>query len=220
MKKPFLFLCRPSFQWTCFLLIFLVISCKSKSPACFIDAADIQKGAVKKQIILKDDKYRITSIYDADWDSLKGGVYIFYPTEFLKSYTFYQFGKPVYTESYDESGNQLQTKGSPMVDRIITELSEDSASIQVFFFSLLKTYQQLDIKINDSPPMHFTLEKDTIFTDLKSVSFTINTSGMTHINMYSQIKYVEDCKRVEHVLSDSLFLVKNPHLEPAPAGSK
>ena len=41
---------------------------------------------------------------------------------------------------------------------------------------------------------------------------------MDRINMYSRIIYTDDCTKVEHILSDSLFLVKDPHsgLIPAP----
>ena len=204
-------------KWAIFLLIVAFLSCKQKQKACFIDATDIKKGLVKDQIIIKDTNHLITAIYDDEWDSVKGGAYIFYPNEQLKSYTFYQSGKPVYSENYDQAGYLINTAGSPMVCRIINDLGDDSANVQVYFFGLFKDYQSLSIKINDSSAVNYTLQTDTDYANIKSVSFGINTGNLTKINMYSQVKYTDECSKAEHTLSDSIFLIKNPNLEPAPA---
>ena len=64
-----------------------------------------------------------------------------------------------------------------MVDRIINDMGQDSAYVQVYFFKPMKTYQELNIKINNSAPVNYKLENDTIFSNLKSVTFGINTTG-------------------------------------------
>ena len=201
-------------------LIFCLFACKNKGTACFVDATDILKGAGKKLIVVKDTGYRITALYDEGWDSLKGGAYLFYPNEFLKSYTFYQNRVPVYSENYDEGGYLIQTKGSPMVGRIINEMGDDSAYVQVYFFKLMKSYQPLSIKINKMPAVNYTLEKDSSYTNIHSVTFGFTTTGLTRINMYSQIKYLDDCTKIEHVLSDSIFLDRDPHNGLIPALAK
>ena len=207
-------------KWAFLLLIISFISCKPKLKPCFLDATDILKGATKKLITVYSEKHTVTALYDSDWDSLKGGAYLFFPDEHLKSYTFYQSGKPVYNETYDDSGYLLQTQGSPMVDRVITELNEDSASVQVYFFSVVKSYQELNIKINDLVAVNYPLSKDTNYANMKTVSFGITTTDLKKINMYSQVKYLDECNQIEHVLSDSLFLVKNPNIGPAPPVAK
>ena len=105
-----------------------------------------------------------------------------------------------------------------MVNRVINEMNLDTAYVQVFFYSMMKTYQDLSIQINKNPPVKYKLENDTLFANMKSVTFGINISEMDRINMYTRIIYTDDCTKVEHILSDSLFLVKDPHsgLIPAP----
>jgi hypothetical protein len=207
-------------KWVTLLLIIFLSACKNRKPICLIDATDLLKGSPGKLISVKDSNYKIIALYDHGWDSLKGGAYLFYPNEFLKSYTFYQNRVAVYNETYDEHGYLIHTMGSPMVDRVINELGEDSAYVQVYFYKPMKSYQQLNIKINNGTAIYYTLGTDTIYSNMQSVTFGINTSDLTHINMYSQIKYLDDCTKVEHVLSDSLFLIKDPHNGLIPANSK
>jgi hypothetical protein len=207
-------------RWAFLLLIILVIACNAKRTACLIDASDIMKGSKRKLISVKDSGYKITALYDEGWDSLKGGAYLFYPNQFLKSYTFYQNRVPVYSENYDEHGYLIQTSGSPMVARIINELGQDSAYVQVYFYKPMKSYQQLNIKINNGMAVNYNLETDTNYSNMQSVTFGINTSDLTRISMYSQIKYLDDCTKIEHVLSDSLFMTKDPRNGLTPASAK
>jgi len=207
-------------KWAVALLLLANFACKSKGPACIVNANDIIKGSPKKLITVYSSTHLISALYDEGWDSLKGGAYLFYPDEHLKSFTFYQSGNPVYTESYDDAGYLLNSKGSPMVDRIITELSEDTMNVQVYFYKSMKTYQQLSLQINNTTSRQFDLTKDTTYANMNSASFNISTSDLTHIHMYSQVKYMDDCNKVEHILNDSIFLLKDPHIGPAPAGSK
>jgi len=207
-------------KWSALSLIIFLSACKSKSPACFIDATDILKGGQNKLIIVRDSGYKVAALYDEGWDSLKGGAYLFYPTELLKSYTFYQNRQAVYNETYDEHGYLVHSQGSPMVNRVINEINLDTAYVEVFFYNSMKTYQDLVVQINQNPPVHYTLENDTLFANMKSVTFGINISEMDKINMYSRIVYTDNCTKIEHVLSDSLFLIKDPHDGLIPASSK
>ena len=45
----------------------------------------------------------------------------------------------------------LHTQGSPMVNRVINEMNLDTAYVQVFFYGMMKTYQDLSIQINKNP---------------------------------------------------------------------
>jgi hypothetical protein len=205
-------------KWFALVLIFFIFACKSRGPVCLIDLTDILKNVTGKLITVKDSSHKITALYDEGWDSLKGGAYLFYPNEFLKSYTFYQNRIPVYMESYDEHGYLIGTKGSPMVDRVINELGTDSAYVQVYFYGPLKSYQQLNIKINNNAAINYTLQKDSIYSNMLSTTFGINTENLHQIHMYSRIQYADLCDKVEHVLSDSIFLIKDSvkGLSPAP----
>ena len=207
-------------KWFALMLIISIYACKSRGPACLIDATDILKGSSGKLITIMDSAKRITALYDEGWDSLKGGAYLFYPNQFLKSYTFYQNKSAVYTENYDDLGYLVSTQGSPMVDRVINELGQDSAYVQVYFYKPMKSFQQLNIKINNNAAVNYTLENDSTYSNTKSVTFGINTSDLNHINMYSQIKYMDDCTKIEHILSDSIFLVKDSRNGLVPASAK
>ena len=168
-------------RWAVLSLIISLFACRNKNPVCLIDATDILKGSSGKLISVKDSSYRIVALYDAGWDSLKGGEYLFYPNQFLKSYTFYQNKVAVYTENYDEHGYLTHSMGSPMVNRVINELGEDSAYVEVYFYKPLKSYQQLNIKINNNAAVNYTLKTDTNYSNMQSVTFGINTTGLTHI---------------------------------------
>ena len=206
-------------KWFPLVLMSFLFACKSKGPVCLINATDILKNASGKLITLKDSGHKITAVYDDGWDSLKGGAYLFYPNQLLKSYTFYQNRVAVYMESYDEYGYLIGTRGSPMVDRVINEMGNDSAYVQVYFYSPMKSYQQLNIKINNNPAVNYTLLKDSIYSNMLSTTFGINTDSLNQISMYSRIRYLDHCDKVEHVLSDSVFLIKDSKngLSPAPA---
>jgi hypothetical protein len=204
-------------KWFALLLIISIYACQSKAPPCLIDVTDILKGSPMKLITTRDSGNKITALYDEGWDSLKGGVYLFYPNELLKSYTFYQNKQAVYTENYDARGYLINTQGSPMVDRVINELGQDSAYVQVYFYRPMKSFQQLNIKINNNKAINYTLEKDSTYSNMQSVTFGINTSDLNRINMYSQIKYMDECTKIEHVLSDSIFLVKDSRNGLVPA---
>jgi hypothetical protein len=207
-------------KWATLLLVLTISSCREKKVVCLIDASDVLKGATNNITVQKDSSYKIVAIYDQGWDSLKGGVYLFYPNQFLKSYTFYQAKQPVYVEKYDENGILIETKGSPMVARIINDMGQDSAFVQVYFYSPMKSYQALHIKINNNPSENYALQKDTFYSNMKSVTFGINTTDQNHINMYSQITYLDECTKIEHILNDSLFLVKDSQTGLSPASAK
>lgn len=104
-----------------------------------------------------------------------------------------------------------------MVDRVINELGNDSAYVQVYFFSTMKSYQQLNIKINNNAAVNYTLQKDSIYSNMLSTTFGINTDSLNKINMYSRIKYLDQCDKAEHVLSDSIFLIKDSKNGLSPA---
>jgi hypothetical protein len=205
-------------KWIAFLLIISISACKSKGVPCLIDITDIMKGAPGKLITIKDSvTKKITALYDQGWDSLKGGAYLFYPNEMLKSYTFYQNRVPVYSENYDELGYLTGTKGSPMVDRVINEYGEDSAYVVIYFFYPKKAYQQLGIKINNNKPVDHILVRDSIYSNLLTTTFGFSTVEMNRLNMYSRIKYTDECTKAEHILSDSIFLIKDAHNGLTPA---
>ncbi|HSZ33146.1 MAG TPA: hypothetical protein VK772_07535 [Puia sp.] len=207
-------------KWIGLILIVLLSACKNKTPACLIDVSDILKGSKGKIITIKDSGNKVVALYDEGWDSLKGGAYLFYPNQFLKSYTFYQNKVAVYSEVFDEHGYLTHSIGSPMVARVINDMGEDSAYVQVYFYKPMKTYQLLNIKINNNKAVNYKLETDTNYSNLQSVTFGINTTDLNHINMYSQIKYMDDCTKIEHILSDSLFLIKDSHNGLTPASAK
>jgi hypothetical protein len=123
----------------------------------------------------------------------------------------------VYSENYDELGYLTSTTGSPMVNRVINEYGEDSAYVVVYFFYPKKAYQQLSIKINNSKPVDYTLVRDSIYSNLLTTTFGFSTVDMNRLNMYTRIKYTDECTKAEHILSDSIFLVKDARNGLGPA---
>ena len=205
-------------KWIFIFLLFSLAACKS-GPICFLTSSDIQKQSPRKLLVTYGSGNKVTGLADAGWDSTKGGVYSFYPDEKLKSYTFYQNNKKaVYREEYSENGVMTHSEGSPMVDRIITEVNLDSAYVQIYFFRLQKTFQRLKITINHNPVLQFPLIDDSLYSNIKVVSFGLNTSNMTNLDIYSRLEYMNDCTKIDHVLTDTLRLVKNPHISPAVPG--
>jgi len=205
-------------KWIFVFLLLSLAACK-QGPVCFLTSSDIQKQSPQKLLVTRDAGNKITRLADAGWDSTKGGVYAFYPDEKLKSYSFYQNNKKaVYREEYNKNGVMTRSEGSPMVDRIITEVNLDSAFVQIYFFKLQKTFQPLQITINHNPVLQFPLTDDSLYSNIKMVSFGLNTENMTSLNIYSRLEYMNDCSKIDHVLTDTLRLVKNPHISPAVPG--
>src|ERR1700712_4148000 len=137
-------------KWTILLAFVLLASCKNKGPACPVTAAEIRRQAPKTLVAEMGNGREVTGLYDNGWDSLEGGAYLFYPNGNLKSYSFYQKNKTlVYSEVFDEKGVLLHAQGSPMVDRVITQVGEDSAFVRIYFYNMGKEYRDLEIKIND-----------------------------------------------------------------------
>ncbi len=204
-------------KWIFIFFLFSLVSC-DKGPICFITAGEIQKHAPQKLIVSYGTGQKIAALYDSGWDNSKGGAYLFYKDEKLKSYTYYQnLKKPVYREEYNENGVMTRSEGSPMVDRIISEVNLDSAFFQIYFFKLQKTFQKLKITINKNPPLLFPLLDDSVNSNIKVVSFGLNTKDLTNLNIYTHLEYLNDCSKINHILSDTLLLVKNPHISPANA---
>jgi hypothetical protein len=198
-------------------LLFFLAACKA-GPVCFLTSADIQKQSPQPLLASYGPAQKISSLADPGWDSTKGGVYLFYPDGHLKSYTFYlNDKKPVYREEYNENGVMVRSEGSPMVDRVITEVDLDSAYFEIYFFGLQKTFRPLQISINHNTPIPFTLTADSTYSGIRSVAFGLNTKDMTRLDVYSRVEYLDDCSKADHVLTDTLRLLKDPHLEPAPA---
>ena len=200
-------------------LLFSLAAC-NQGPFCPLTASDIQNQSPQKLLVTRGPGNKITGLADAGWDSAQGGVYAFYPDEKLKSYTFYQNNqKAVYREEYNARGAMKRSEGSPMVDRIITEVNLDSAFVQIYFFKLQKTFQPLQIRINENPAVSYSLTDDSLYSNIKTLSFGINTAGMSNLNIYSRLEYMNECSKIDHVLTDTLRLVKNPHISPAGQGN-
>ncbi len=148
-------------KWFPLLLIFFISACKSKGPVCLIDVTDIIKSGKVHLIALKDSGNKITALYDDGLGQFKRRrLFVLSKSTIEILYILSEQGA-VYMESYDEHGYLIGTKGSPMVDRIINELGDDSAYVQVYFFRTMKSYQQLNIKINNNAAVNYTLQKDT-----------------------------------------------------------
>jgi len=206
----------PVMKWTTLLVFLTLGACKSESPACPVTAAGIRRQVPKPLLAEMANGHEVTALYDSGWDSAGGGAYLFYPNGNLRSYSFYQRNKTlVYSEVFDEQGRLLHAQGSPMVDRLITQVGEDSAYVRIYFYNLGKEYRDLEVKINEKPPMHFAVRPDSVFAHLDRVSFGLNIMDMPKLNMYSHIAYTDQCTHVEHILSDSIFLIRNPDLSPA-----
>ena len=203
-------------KWTLLFCVLLLAACKNEGPACPVTAAEIRRQSPKPLLAEMANGREVTALYDKGWDSVEGGAFMFYPNGNLRSYSFYQKNKTlVYSETFDEKGTALHTQGSPMVDRLITQVGEDSAFVRIYFYNLGKEYRDLEVKINDKTPMHFAVRPDSVFAQLDRVSFGLNITDMHKLNMYSRIVYTDQCTHAEHQLSDSLFLVRNPDLSPA-----
>ncbi len=203
-------------KWTILPVFLLLASCKNDGPACPVTAAEIRRQSPKPLLAEMSNGREVSALYDNGWDSLEGGAYLFYPNGNLRSYSFYQKNKAlVYSEVFDEKGVLLHAQGSPMVDRLITQVGEDSAFVRIYFYNLGKEYRDLEVKINDKQPMHFAVRPDSVYAHLDRVSFGLNIKDMPKLNMYSHIAYTDECTRAEHLLSDSIFLVRNPDLSPA-----
>lgn len=195
------------------IFISSIVACKSKKVRCTPTCDDIIQQTGTKTFIPDMVKGHIVEINDVGIDSVKGGAYFFDTSKNLKSYKFFENMKAfTYDEEYDKGGDLTKTTGKPLVDRVIREVNKDSAFIRLYFFSLNKTYQKLNVQINDSLSLDLDLYKDTTYSNMKLASFGLSTRGLRSIECKLKITYKNGCDNKYYDIKDTISLNKNPYL--------
>jgi len=140
-------------------------------------------------------------------DTVVGGYYKFYENGNLKSYNFFYYEKEdtslaffkshgnskasysSYAEFYDTFGNLDSSKKNPFVYSWIKIKDSCVVNFRLFFFSLDKEYDKINIQTSNNKKYNLELLTDTIFTNTKYVNFDVDAKGLDIIYAFVSVKY-------------------------------
>lgn len=199
----------------CFIIsIIFIASCGIKRTDCNFTAAELLTSYPDKLFVPDNFQMNAYEINDKGIDSIVGGVYFFYPNGHLKKYAFFKtMSAYSYSENYDENGELLKVEGKPLVSSVVKEIGSDSAFFKMYFFTLHKTYQDIEISVSNGSKFVLKLKDDKLYSNMKVTSFGLNTKGMYKFDVHFLIRYKNECNGNSLLLTDTLEFIKNPNLK-------
>lgn len=148
---------------------------------------------------------------DKGTDSIRAGYYSFYKNGDLKAYSFFATTQAyTYHEEYDVIGGLTRIEGKPLVNYNVELISKDSVFFQLYFFALNKKYENLNISANNVKMFNLSLTDDTLYSNMKVVSFGLNVKGIENIKVYLDVKYINACTQKKETLKDTIALKYTP----------
>jgi hypothetical protein len=161
-------------------------ACLTKSKNCTITIDELLKDSSVRVFQIKGSSGEMISEFrDKGKDSLIAGYYSFYGNGHLRYYKFFStLNDYVYNEEYNDIGNLIKKEGNPLVHKCIKRVSQDSISIDIYFFSMNKSYEKLHVKTMNNKLLNLQLKKDTLYSNTTCASFGVNFKGYKDIDIY------------------------------------
>jgi hypothetical protein len=177
------------------------------------------------KILLTDTSNGYTSqLRDLGTDTIVGGFYEFYPNGRLKNYEFFydrkedtsrafmkQFGDSIisysaYGEYYDSLGNLERIKYNPLVYSLIRIKKDCIVNFTLYFFSLDKEYETVNILTSSNKEFQVKLLPDTLYTNMKYATFDTEGQGLDSVTAYVTAKYKNLNWGTTEVLKDTVLV--------------
>lgn len=200
----------------CFNLFIIAyfVSCTGKQKKimesnCLITYNQLFKSdSIRLQISKKNGDGIITQLVDKSNDSSTGGVYYFYPDGTLQSYKFFTSKtRYQYNEEYDSLGNVILIEGSPLVLHTFRKIDSSIVRFTFLFSTLNKEYRNLNIRTNLGVQFNAELFKNSIFTNVQSVTFDLPVARtFSKTEIYTNCLLVNSCLDKQWALKDTLSL--------------
>jgi hypothetical protein len=185
----------------------LLAGCLNEPFNCELDGNIIFNESKGMLLILDSINGKILSLKDRGLDSIKGGVYFFYPNGRLESYKFFQTTRAyTYNEEYDPGGYLVKVEGKPLVDVKIKEYRKDSIGVSFFLFGLHKIYSPVSVVVNNNSKLIISPTKDALFSNMYTGKFSVLTKELDHIEMVLTVDWKGECLNKDGNFNDTIVL--------------
>ena len=218
------------------LLTTLILSCQNKTTTCILTLEGVKQNNTNKILIDttgSDDEIQDRSFATNDI----GGYYSFDKSGLIKSYYFfaktdssYDKTNPEYelieqdtttnaasfcsyAELYDTTGQIKKIFGNPLVYKVTELVNNDTLSISLYFFSLNKSYDAVNVHTNNKDLFQLTLTDDSLYTNMKKTSFSYNFKGRRDIEIFIETNFINSCSNRKENLRDTISLNYEPSLK-------
>ena len=197
-------------------------SCKTKTKVSSLTLGKLLNDPLAK-ILLTDTSNGYTSrLRDLGTDTIVGGFYEFYPNGKLKNYEFFynrkedtsqafmkKYGDSIisysaYGESYDSLGNLERVKFNPFVHSLTLIKKNCIVNFTLYFFSLDKEYETIEVKTSSNKKYQLKLLPDTLYTNMKYATFETEGQGLDSIYAYVTAKYQNLNWGTTEILKDTI----------------
>lgn len=191
---------------TPFLIIGLLYGCNRHKSNCTITSNDLVSIYGNSVFGTEYKNDMMLEYRDLGKDSIRGGYYTFHENGHLATYHFFaDMVNYVYSESYNKSGKLVNVEGNPFVFNRVTRLKADSVRIDMYFFSMNKTYESLSIETMNNKSFLLKLRQDTFFSNMKTASFGFSFIGEPNITVFLEMAYKDLCVGKVGVVKDTII---------------
>jgi hypothetical protein len=188
------------------MLLLTVIGCTNRNVNCTVTLEGLMQQQGDKKLTTFYNKGIIRSVVNMGVDSTNG-IYSFDERGYLESYRFFANSEAyTYSEEYDENGKLVHMQGNPFVYNSTELKTKDSIVFKLYFSDLQKQYNDVNITTNAEQSFKLKLVNDSVFTHMKSISFTLNRKGLDHIRVYISTAYQMKCDSTKRPLRDTIAL--------------
>ena len=199
----------------CLINLVLLISCYyHPNLSCVYSSNPLEKTNAKRIFGTSIKNEKIIEYRDKAIDSIKGGYYTFYTNDNLKSYRFFvDMQTYIYSGEYDTLGNALKIEGNPLVHNKVELTYDSSLSIRMYFFSLNKRYDSIQVSTSDNRIINLQLHDDTLFSNMQFAEFNYSHLNKEEdISSYIKVLYHNTCTNQPVHFNDSIVLHYNPYI--------
>ncbi|HTN17147.1 MAG TPA: hypothetical protein VL092_05670 [Chitinophagaceae bacterium] len=177
------------------------------------------------KILLTDtSKGYISELRDLGTDTIVGGFYEFYPNGKLKNYEFFydrkedssaafikQYGDSIisfsaYGEYFDSTGKLERVQYNPFVYSLIRIKKDCIVNFKLYFFALDKEYDFINIRTSNDKQFKLKPQPDTLYTNMKFVSFETEAKGLDSLFAYVSADYKNLNWGTHQTLSDTVLV--------------
>ncbi len=111
-----------------------------------------------------------------------------------------------YSEQYDDKGQIKKVFGNPLVYKITELKKDDTLTVSLYFFSLNKVYDAVNIHTNSNDRFNLNLVEDSLYTNMKMTSFSYNFKKTRDIKIYIETNFRNSCSNRIENLRDTISL--------------
>ncbi len=183
----------------CIVIIIGIIcftSCRhQEKQICQYKLAELLKTDSSRVYISYVENHKLIEVRDKVTDSTSGPLYTFDKSGNLRFYAFMRDKSNYkYSEEYDSLGGLIKKEGTPLVEYRLWKKNNDTVVFSVFFFSLQKRFENLEVITNKGDTLEPKLINSKLYTNTKCFSFTLPVAkGINELILYTKGNVINTC---------------------------